>query len=97
MDCLATGEKLITQKSVIKAKCLECCNFQKGEVIRCHIDSCPLWCFRLRGVKPKAGTPEYEKFLYLLNEQEKEKEQRRANLSDKQKENLKKWKTRNTR
>lgn len=31
----------------IRAKCLECSNQQKGEVLNCHITDCSLYPFRL--------------------------------------------------
>jgi hypothetical protein len=30
----------------VKLKCLECCNWEKGEVRKCEDKSCPLWQFR---------------------------------------------------
>jgi len=30
----------------VKAKCLECCNFDTKEIKHCEIKTCPLWSFR---------------------------------------------------
>ena len=32
--------------AAVKAKCLECCGFQRLEVRLCQIVTCPLWEFR---------------------------------------------------
>ena len=83
---------MITQKTVIKAKCMDCTNQQRGEVVRCQIQSCPLWCFRIKGTKPREGTPEYEEFLVLCEQEEHLKQLRRENMTDKQKEQIERWK-----
>lgn len=35
----------------IRAKCLDCCCGQQGEVLRCTVVKCPLWPFRM-GTNP---------------------------------------------
>lgn len=32
--------------AAIKAKCLECCGFQRSEVQRCTVETCPLHPYR---------------------------------------------------
>lgn len=35
-----------SMKAAIKAKCLDCCCFEKAEIRDCTIQECPLWNFR---------------------------------------------------
>ena len=35
-----------SMRFAINAKCWDCCCFQRVEVTRCEITSCPLWNFR---------------------------------------------------
>lgn len=32
--------------AVVKAKCLECCNFDRSEIRDCTVLACPLWAYR---------------------------------------------------
>ena len=41
----------LTPMSAIKAKCRDCCNDQRKEVMLCPVNECPLWPFR-KGHKP---------------------------------------------
>lgn len=41
-----------TPMKAIRAKCLECCCGQMGEVRQCTIEDCPLWEYR-NGHRPK--------------------------------------------
>lgn len=41
------NQKVFTPIKAIKAKCLDCCCGDKGEVKACTAANCPLWCFRL--------------------------------------------------
>lgn len=34
-------------RKAIREKCLDCCCWQHGEVIRCQIKKCSLWPYRL--------------------------------------------------
>jgi len=43
-DGLVTKE--ITRQKAIRAKCLECCNWQPGEVRNCNIPDCALYPYR---------------------------------------------------
>jgi len=38
--------KDLTPLQAIRAKCMECSNWQYNEVTTCHLDDCPLWVFR---------------------------------------------------
>lgn len=40
------GEIIKSVQKAIKAKCLDCCAFQRDEVKLCTSNSCPLWPFR---------------------------------------------------
>jgi len=40
-----------SRNAAVKAKCIECSNFQKPEVAKCSISGCPLW--RYRPYQPK--------------------------------------------
>jgi len=44
-------EKTLTPMSAIRAKCMECSNFQYSEINRCPVTDCALWAYRL-GTKP---------------------------------------------
>lgn len=35
-----------SRTAAVKAKCLECCCFQREEVRNCTVRSCPLWMYR---------------------------------------------------
>lgn len=37
----------ITRAKAIRLKCLDCCCGQAAEVRKCHIESCPLWIYRM--------------------------------------------------
>lgn len=39
--------KNINAMQAIKAQCLECCNWQRQEVVECSSPLCSLWPFRL--------------------------------------------------
>ena len=43
--------KKLTPMSAIRAKCMECSNFQFSEINRCPVADCALWVYRL-GSKP---------------------------------------------
>lgn len=46
---LKTFEKAFSGKSkatALKAKCLDCCCYQRNEVEKCTTESCPLWQYR---------------------------------------------------
>jgi hypothetical protein len=32
--------------AAIKAKCIECCNFERHQVTACGVRGCPLWLYR---------------------------------------------------
>lgn len=42
-DCFTSKS---TNKRAIKAKCLDCSNYQREEVVECTVKTCPLWNFR---------------------------------------------------
>ena len=44
-------EKALTPMKAIRAKCMECSNFQFSEVGRCAVIDCALWLYRF-GKKP---------------------------------------------
>jgi hypothetical protein len=55
-DCVSLFSRAfqgVSKAAAVKAKCIECCNFQKAEVKRCDIEGCPLW--RYRPYQNKAG------------------------------------------
>ena len=68
---------LYNQTRAIKLKCLECCG-TRNEVVKCPIKSCPLWAFRLKGNRPKAGEE-----LEVWQEVEKKLEAERAERASK--------------
>ena len=37
----------VTHAKAIRLKCLDCCCGQSAEVRRCHLESCPLWRYRM--------------------------------------------------
>lgn len=37
----------VTRSKAIRLKCLDCCAYQPKEVKFCHIESCPLWRYRM--------------------------------------------------
>lgn len=39
---------------IIRAKCLDCCGYEPGEVRKCVSFTCPLWPFRM-GMNPLHG------------------------------------------
>lgn len=39
--------KVMTRGDAIRARCLDCCCFQRTEVTKCTAYDCPLWPFRL--------------------------------------------------
>ena len=51
----------LTPMSAIRAKCMECSNFNFAEITRCHITDCALWIYRFgkkpdqKGRKPARG------------------------------------------
>lgn len=46
-----------SKAAAIKAKCLECCCFQRIEVQNCTATSCPLWIYRPYQSESDAKTP----------------------------------------
>ena len=50
----AAGLPLRTLAGAVRAKCLDCCGGQLGEVRRCMALTCPLWPFRM-GTDPFRG------------------------------------------
>ena len=55
LNKLEKGEYVSPIKA-IRAKCLECCNFQSSQVSNCHIDDCILHQFRI-GKNPWGKSP----------------------------------------
>jgi hypothetical protein len=54
----ANYEKAIlgnSRKEAVKAKCLDCMNWDKKEVAICEIETCPLWPYRPY-IKPSSNT-----------------------------------------
>lgn len=47
--------KEITRGQAIRAKCMECCNFQTQEVRNCENTTCALWPFRMYHVSRRWG------------------------------------------
>lgn len=41
-------ENRMTRAEAIRAKCVDCCGFQAGEVAKCTAIECPLWRYRLK-------------------------------------------------
>ena len=42
-------KKAVERKSraaAVKAKCLDCCCWQRTEIVACQADTCPLWAYR---------------------------------------------------
>ena len=35
-----------SRAAAIKAKCLDCTNWQRVEITNCPVDTCPLWLYR---------------------------------------------------
>jgi len=52
-------EKNLTPMKAIRAKCMECSNFQFSEISRCGITDCALWIYRL-GKRPKIALESIE-------------------------------------
>ena len=50
-DFKATGHPAMPLLKVMRAKCLDCCNNQPGEVRRCVSVDCPNWPYRM-GTNP---------------------------------------------
>lgn len=38
--------RIIAPKRHIKAKCLDCTNYQREEITKCPVETCPLWAIR---------------------------------------------------
>ena len=47
-------EGVLPPAKAIRAKCLECSNFQPSEVRECHLEDCPLYHYRF-GKNPFTG------------------------------------------
>lgn len=41
------AETILTPVKAIRAKCLDCCSDQPGEVRLCPSENCPLWPYRM--------------------------------------------------
>lgn len=67
------GETTTSAQKAIKAKCLDCCCYQKDEVRQCTSNACPLWPFRL-------GRNPYKKKRELTEEQLEARRERMRNL-----------------
>jgi hypothetical protein len=50
LDAISVPPMLAAQ--AIRAKCLDCCGDQPGEVRKCVATGCPLWAFRMTGRLP---------------------------------------------
>jgi hypothetical protein len=50
-------------KARVKLMCLDCCNWEKGEVAHCEIKTCPLW-----DVRPYKRTKMIEKVSVIDGE-----------------------------
>jgi hypothetical protein len=55
-DELATLHDPMPVLKAIRAKCLDCCCYQEGEVRKCAAIECPLWPFRM-GSNPWRAPP----------------------------------------
>ncbi len=53
-DLKALGHRKIAPIAAIRARCLDCCVGQPGEVRKCVAVECPAWPFRM-GVNPWHG------------------------------------------
>lgn len=69
------GELITSAQKAIKAKCLDCCAYQKEEVRQCTSTSCPLWPFRL-------GKNPYKKKKEFTDEQLEERRARMKKLHE---------------
>lgn len=47
-------EQRASPRQAIKAKCLDCTNFDRKEIAECQIDACPLWTMRPFAIKSNA-------------------------------------------
>ena len=68
-----TGEQITSAQKAIRAKCLDCCAFQKEEVKLCTDNNCPLWPFRM-------GKNPYKKKKEFTEEQLAERRARMKKL-----------------
>lgn len=63
-DSLSLGLDTSTPMKAIRAKCIDCCAGQRGEVERCGAVNCPLYAYRLGkspNRKPRQLTEEQRK------------------------------------
>ncbi len=55
--CRKLAEKADHQyRAAVELKCIECCAWQRSEVKRCAVRSCPLWLLRRRIFGDGAGS-----------------------------------------
>ena len=47
-----------SRAAATKAKCLDCCCWQRVEVANCPVDTCPLWPYRPYRMAEKPRTPQ---------------------------------------
>ena len=67
------GEEITSAQKAIRAKCLDCCAYQKEEVKLCTCCTCPLWPFRM-------GKNPYKKKKEFTEEQLAERRSRMQKL-----------------
>lgn len=76
MEEISSDSKILTPIKAIRAKCMDCCCYQRNEVAACPCTNCPLWPYRF-GKRP------------VIEGQEKKKknltDEQRAKLSEKMK------------
>jgi hypothetical protein len=52
-----------SRAAAIKAKCLDCTNFQRVEVADCLVETCPLWPYRPYRSSEKPRSPQKSRTL----------------------------------
>ncbi len=49
-----------SKAAAVKAKCLDCCNWQRVEIQYCPCDTCPLWPYRPYKASPSGSKKDSE-------------------------------------
>lgn len=60
VDDLDSDSKTLTPIKAIRAKCMDCCCYQRNEVAACPCTNCPLWPYRF-GKRPVVEGQEKKK------------------------------------
>jgi hypothetical protein len=53
-QCAKNSKGRLNRREAIRARCIDCCGYERGRVAECEAEDCPLYPFRMKNSKHDA-------------------------------------------